>query len=159
MFQSVLLAVALQDCETPTPYALAAREVAIQLAKGASHPLHVLTVYRYQIPLLVQPPLVHPRTVPISERILSAEEEAVREAVEAKLRDYVQAIEHAGVSVVRLVRPGTPREEVLRVAAAIQADCLVIGSHSKRHVFDLGGTAQAICRRAAAIVVMASPGQ
>jgi hypothetical protein len=35
----------------------------------------------------------------------------------------------------------------------------VIGSHSKRHVFDLGGTAQAICRRAAAIVVMASPGQ
>jgi nucleotide-binding universal stress UspA family protein len=159
MFQTVLLAVALQDWETPTPYALAAREVAIQLAKGASHPLQVLTVYRYHIPPLVQPPLVGPEAMPVSERIVSTEEETIREAVTAKLHTYVAAIENAGVSVVRLVRSGTPREAVLRVAAEVRADCLVIGSHSKRHVFDLGGTAQAICRRASAVVVMASPGQ
>jgi nucleotide-binding universal stress UspA family protein len=58
-----------------------------------------------------------------------------------------------------LVRTGNPREEVIRVAGEVEADLIVIGSHSKRHLFDIGGTAQAICRRAPATVVMASPGQ
>jgi nucleotide-binding universal stress UspA family protein len=157
MFQKVLLAVALQHWEVPTSSACAARDVAIQLVKGSWHPLYVLTIYSYQLLPIVQPPLIGPEAVPVSERILSAEEEAVRAAVEAKLRAYVQPIEHAGVSVVRLIRPGSPREEVVHVAAEIRADCLVIGAHSQRHVFDLGGTAQAICRRARAVVVLASP--
>jgi nucleotide-binding universal stress UspA family protein len=159
MFQKVLLAAALQHWDVPSPYAMAARQVAVQLAKGSSHPLSVLTVYTYQIPPLLQPPLIGPEALPVSERILSAEEEAVRVAVEAKLRDYVQPIEQAGVAVVPFIRMGTPREEVVRVAAEVGADCLVIGAHSKRSVFDLGGTAQAICRRAPAVVVMASPAQ
>jgi nucleotide-binding universal stress UspA family protein len=141
----------------PALGAYSPREIAIQLAKGASHPLHVLTVYTYQIPPLVQPPLVGPEAVVVSERILSAEEEEIRAAVGAKLRSYTRPIEETGVAVVPLVRAGNPREEVLRVAAEVHADCMVIGSHSKRHVFDLGGTAQAICRRASAVVVMASP--
>lgn len=159
MFQKILLAAALQNWEVLTPYACAARDVAIQLAKGSGHPLYVLTVYTYQLPPLVQPPLIGPEAMPVSERILSAEEEAVRAVVEAKLRDYALAIESAGVAVVRLVRTGSPRDEVVWVAAEIGADCIVIGSHSKRHVFDLGGTAQAICRRAPMTVVLASPGQ
>jgi nucleotide-binding universal stress UspA family protein len=77
--------------------------------------------------------------------------------MEAKLRDYVHAIEQAGVAVVPLIRTGSPREDVVRVAAEIGADCLVIGAHSRRSVFDLGGTAQAICQRAPGVVVMASP--
>src|SRR5919109_1291001 len=101
MFQKVLLAAALQHWEVPTPYACAARDVAIQLAKGAWHPLYVLTVYTYHLAPLVQPPLIGPEAVPVSERVLTAEEEAVRATVEAKLRDYVQPIENAGVSVVR----------------------------------------------------------
>jgi hypothetical protein len=35
----------------------------------------------------------------------------------------------------------------------------VSGARSQRSVFDLGGTAQAICRHASAVVVMASPAQ
>jgi nucleotide-binding universal stress UspA family protein len=159
VFQKVLLAVALQNWEVPTPYAYAAREVATQLAKGSSHPLFVLTVYTYPVLPLVQPLLIRPAIVEESERLLRAEELALRTAVEAKLRDYVHAIEEAGVAVVQLLRRGSPREEVVRVAEEIGADCLVIGAHSKRSVFDLGGTAQAICQRAPAIVVMASPAQ
>jgi nucleotide-binding universal stress UspA family protein len=159
MFHKVLLAAALQHWEVPTPYACAARDVAIQLTKGTWHPLYVLTVYTYQLAPLVQPPLIGPEAVPVSERILSAEEAAVRTAVAARLRDYTLAIEHAGVAVVPVIRSGTPRDEVVRVVAEIGADCLVIGSHSKRHVVDLGGTAQAICRRAPVPVVMVSPGQ
>lgn len=159
MFQKVLLAAALQHWDVPSPHARAAREVATQLAKGSSHPLYVLTVYSYPALPLVQTPLVGPEMVEESKRILRAEEAALRAELEAKLHDYVQAIEHAGVAVVRLIRTGNPREDVVRVAEEIRADCLVIGSHSKRAVFDLGGTAQAICTRAPAIVVMASPAQ
>jgi nucleotide-binding universal stress UspA family protein len=159
MFQKILLAVALQNWEVPTPYACAAREVAMQLAKGALHPLYVLTVYTYEVPPRVQPLLVAPEVVEESERLLSAEEAALRTTLEAKLRDYVQVIENVGIAVVPLIRAGSPRDMVVRVAQEIRADCLVIGSHSKRRVFDLGGTAQAICKAAPATVVMASPAQ
>jgi micrococcal nuclease len=159
MFQKVLLAAALQHWDVPSPYAIAAREVAVQLAKGSSHPLYVLTVYSYPVLPLVRPPLVGPTMVEESRQILTAEEAALHADMETKLRDYVHAIEQAGVAVVPLIRTGSPREDVVRVAEEIGADCLVIGAHSKRSVFDLGGTAQAICQRVPAIVVMASPAQ
>ena len=153
----MLLAAALQNWDVPTPYACAAREVAIQLAKGSTNPLYVLTVYSYQAPPITPHPLIGQEVIQESERLLRVEEEAVRTEVEAKLRKYLQPIETAGVAVTPLVRAGNPREEVVRVATEVGADLLVIGSHSKRHVFDIGGTAQAICRRAPATVVMAAP--
>jgi len=159
MFQKVLLAAALQYWDVPSPHARAAREVAMQLAKASWHPLFVLTVYTSPELPLVQPPLVGPKVVEESKQLLMAEEAALHADMEAKLRDYVEAIARAGVAVVPMIRRGSPREEVVRVAEEIGADCLVIGSHSKRSVFDLGGTAQAICQRAPAIVVMASPAQ
>ena len=159
MFQHILLAAALQHWDVPSPHARAAREVATQLAKGSSLPLYVLTVYSYLAVPLVQPPFVGPEVVEESKQILMAEEAALHAEMEAKLRDYVHAIERAGVAVVPLVRTGSPRDAVVRVAEEIGADCLVIGAHSKRSVFDLGGTAQAICQRAPVPVVMVSPGQ
>jgi nucleotide-binding universal stress UspA family protein len=48
----------------------------------------------------------------------------------------VPAIEQAGVAVVLRIRTGSPREEVVRVAAEVGADGLVIGAHSRRSVFD-----------------------
>lgn len=158
MFRKVLLAAALQNFAAPTPYAHAAREVAIQLAKGSWNPLYVLTVYRYQAPAIEQNPFIGSRVIQDAERLMQAEEEGVRAEVEAKLRQYTQEIESAGVAVVRLIRAGDPREEVIRVAEEIRADLLVIGSRSKRRLFDIGGTAQAICKRASVPVVMAAPG-
>jgi nucleotide-binding universal stress UspA family protein len=157
MFQKVLLAAALQHWDVPSPYAIAAREVATQLAKGSSHPLYVLTVYSYPALPLVRPPLVGPAMVEEAKQILMAEEAALHADMEAKLRDYADTIVRAGVAVVPLVRTGNPREVVVRVAAEVGADCLVIGAHSKRSVFALGGTAQAICQRTPATVVLASP--
>jgi nucleotide-binding universal stress UspA family protein len=159
MFRKVLLAAALQDWEALTPYACAAREVALQLAKGSSNPLYVLTLYRYQAPVIEKNPFIGSQVLQETERLLKAEEEAVRLAVEAKLRQYVQDIEDAGVAVVRLVRPGDPRDEVIRVAEEIRADLIVIGSHSKRRLFDIGSTAQTICKRSPVTVVLAAPAQ
>src|SRR5712691_3734972 len=45
MYTTILLAAALQNWDRYSAHALAAREVAATLAKGASHHLHVLTVY------------------------------------------------------------------------------------------------------------------
>lgn len=159
MFRKVLLAAALQNWQAPNPYARAAREVAIQLAKGSAHPLYVLTLYHHQAPAIAQNPFIGEQVILETERLIKAEEEVVRTEVEAKLRQYVEDIENAGVAVVRLVRRGDPRDEVLRVAEEIRADLIVIGSHSKRRLFDIGSTAQAICKRSSVAVVLASPAQ
>ena len=47
MYQQILLAVALQHWEEFTSHALAAREVAVALAKGSGARLSVLSVYDY----------------------------------------------------------------------------------------------------------------
>jgi nucleotide-binding universal stress UspA family protein len=159
MFRKVLLAVALQNWEVLTPYARAARDVAIQLAKGSSHPLYVLTLYHYQAPAIEKNPFIGSQVLQETEQLLKAEEDAIRTAVEAKLRQYVEDIENAGVAVVRLVRPGDPREEVIRVAEEVRADLIVIGAHSKRRLFDIGSTAQTICKRSPITVVLAAPAQ
>jgi nucleotide-binding universal stress UspA family protein len=159
MFRKVLLAAALQNWDVLTPYARAAREVAIQLAKGSSNPLYVLTLYHYQVPAIEKNPFIGSQVLQEAEHLMKTEEDAIRTAVEAKLRQYAQDIEDAGVAVVRLVRPGDPREEVIRVAEEIRADLIVIGSRSKRRLFDIGSTAQTICKRSPVAVVLASPAQ
>jgi nucleotide-binding universal stress UspA family protein len=159
MFRQVLLAAALQNWETPNPYARAAREVAIQLAKGSSNPLYVLTLYHYGAPTIEKNPFIGSQVLQETEHLMKAEEDAVRTAVEAKLRQYVQDIENAGVAVVRLIRSGDPREEVVRVAEEVHADLIVIGSRSKRRLFDIGSTAQTICKRSPVTVVLAAPAQ
>jgi nucleotide-binding universal stress UspA family protein len=159
MFRRVLLAAALQNWEVPNPYARAAREVAIQLAKGSANPLYVLTLYHYQAPVIEKNPFIGSQVLQEINQLMRTEEDAIRTAVEAKLRQYVQEIEDAGVAVVPLVRPGDPRAEVIRVAEEIHADLLVIGSHSKRRLFDIGSTAQAICKRSPVTVVLAAPAQ
>src|SRR4029453_13144881 len=47
MYTTILLAAALQDWERYSTHALAARDVAATLAKGAAQPLQVLSVYDY----------------------------------------------------------------------------------------------------------------
>jgi nucleotide-binding universal stress UspA family protein len=119
----------------------------------------VLTLYHYQPPIIEKNPFIGSQVLQETDHLMRTEEDAVRMAVETKLRLYVQEIEDAGVAVVRLVRPGDPRAEVIRVAEEIRADLLVIGSHSKRRLFDIGSTAQAICKRSPVTVVLAAPAQ
>ena len=48
MYQHILLAAALQRWDRPSPHALAARDAAVALAKGAGARLSVLSVYEYE---------------------------------------------------------------------------------------------------------------
>jgi hypothetical protein len=48
MYQHILLAAALQGWDKPSSHALAARDAAVALAKGAGTRLSMLSVYEYE---------------------------------------------------------------------------------------------------------------
>ena len=63
-----------------------------------------------------------------------------------------------GASIAYL-RSGNPRDVIVQVATSMQADLLILGSHSKRGLLDivLGGTAQHVSKSAPCLVVLVSP--
>jgi nucleotide-binding universal stress UspA family protein len=153
MYHAILLAVALQNWERYSAYATAARDVAMLLAKGATIPLHVLSVYEYE-------------RIPATG--LSAEMEArhrddqQRQAdsrMERRMDDFITPLRAAGIEVKPSLRVGKPREVIAQVALSVMADLLIIGSHSKRGILDiaLGGTARRLTHEAPCTVLMVSP--
>jgi nucleotide-binding universal stress UspA family protein len=154
MYTSILLSVALQAWERYSAHALAAREVAATLAKGAAIPLHILSVYENE-------------TVPVpagldsemAARHRASMQQQTDDLMERRMREFIAPLREAGIEVQTLLRVGNPREVIVQTALSIPADVLVIGSHSKRGVFDiaLGGTARQITSRAPCTVLMVSP--
>ena len=81
--------------------------------------------------------------------------------MEQKINTYIAPLITEGLEVTPILRTGNPREVIVQVVNDINADLLVIGSHSKRGLFNisLGGTAQQVSRRAPCPVVLVSPKQ
>ncbi|RMF92808.1 MAG: universal stress protein [Nitrospinota bacterium] len=150
---TILLAVALQKWEQYSAHALAAREVAAALARGSSNHLHVLSVYDYEdIKTSGLPP----------EMVVNYREDQMRrtdDSMKQKLEEYVAPLRSNGLEITKILRVGDPREEIVKVATEIKADLLIIGTHSKRGLFDifLGGTAQQVSKRAPCTLVLVSP--
>ena len=152
MYTTILLAAALQDWERYSAYALAAREVAATLAAGASQPLHVLSVYDY-------PPL---DTTHLPSEVVRHREALRRQTDDRmgqKMQDYVAPLQAQGLAIAPILRMGNPRDVIPEVATSLQADVLILGSHSKRSLLDivLGGTAQQVSRVAPCTVILVSP--
>jgi nucleotide-binding universal stress UspA family protein len=153
MYTTILLAAALQDWERYSTHALAARNVAATLAKGAAQPLHVLSVYDY-------PPV---DTSALPPELASQHWEELLWRTDAlmvdKLEAYVAPLRAEGVAVSPLLRVGNPREVIVEVATSLKAELLILGSHSKRGLLDivLGGTAQQVSKAAPCLVVLVSP--
>jgi nucleotide-binding universal stress UspA family protein len=153
MYTTILLAAALQDWERYSTHALAARDVAAILAKGAAQPLHVLSVYEY--------PLVDTSALP--PELASRHREELLWRTDAlmvdKLEAYVAPLRAEGVAVSPLLRVGNPREVIVEVATSLKAELLILGSHSQRGLLDivLGGTAQQVSKAAPCVVVLVSP--
>jgi nucleotide-binding universal stress UspA family protein len=153
MYTTILLAAALQDWEHYSAHAVAAREVAATLAQGASHQLHVLSVYDY--------PPVDTRDLP-PEVAIRHREDLLRRTdtlMVEKLDTYVAPLHAAGVEVSPILRVGNPRDVIVEVATNLKADLLILGSHSKRGLLDivLGGTAQQVSKAAPCLVILVSP--
>ena len=153
MYQSIMLAVALQDWERYSAHAQAAREVAGALAKGAATPLHVLSVYEYE----------RVASTGLSPEMDARHRDDLRrrtdDLMEQRMDDFIAPLKEVGVEVKKVLRVGKPREVVVQMARSLIADVLVIGSHSKRGILDiaLGGTARHLTHEAPCTVLMVSP--
>jgi len=154
MYRTILLAAALQDWDRYSAHAMAAREVAATLAKGATHHLHVLSVYDYHFKA--------PASGLPTEMVAQLHEEDLRSTnrlMEQKIEDYIAPLKAAGLEVTTFLRAGNPRSVIVETAAELKADALVIGSHSKRNFLDiaLGGTAKHLSHHVSCTVVLVSP--
>jgi nucleotide-binding universal stress UspA family protein len=154
MYQHILVAVALQRWDKPSPHALAARDAAIALAKGAGVRLSVLSVYEYEdlhVPDLASAEL---------GRYREAQMQRIDALMEQKLKAFLDGVPTDGLAVTPMPKLGEPRPLILRTAESLGADLIVIGAHSKRSFLDvlLGGTAAYVSRHAPCPVVMMQPG-
>jgi nucleotide-binding universal stress UspA family protein len=120
--------------------------------RSTSKRLHVLSVYAYEY---------IPRTLPsgMAATLRAEEEERTNSLMARKIDEYIVPLLGEGLEVSKILRVGNPREVIPQVATEIQADLLVMGSHSKRGIFDvaLGGTAQHVSQHAPCTVVLVSP--
>lgn len=155
MYSTILLAAALQDWDRYSAHALAARDIAAVLAKSTSQHLHVLSVYDYDFKV--------PTSGLALEMVAQLREDAWNRTnilMERKIDDYIEPLKReTGVEVTKILRIGNPRNVVVEVVADLKADLLVIGSHSKRSLFDisLGGTARHLSQQVSCTVVLVSP--
>lgn len=154
MESTILLAVALQNWDRYTAYALAARDVAAKMAKGAGNRLQVLSVYEYDAPTYGTG-----LSFEMAARYRENQMRHIDQLMDQKLDEYIAPLQQEGIEVVRLLQVGNPREVIVEAALRILADVLILGSHSKRGIFDLalGGTAQQIISRAPCPVMLVSP--
>ncbi len=154
MYNTILVAIALQNWDRYSAHALAAREVGVALANGTSKHLHVLSVYDYE-DIKEMTSLSIDMAARHREDLIFRTNKLMRQ----KLDEFVASLKAEGLKVTTILQVGNPRKEIVQVATNIKADLLIIGSHSKRGLLDiaLGGTAQQVSKRAPCPVVMVSP--
>lgn len=153
MYNNILLAAALQQWERYSVHAIAARDVAAALARHAKQ-LYVLSVYDNEARL--------PSSGLSAEMVAQLREQHIQQTdrlMAEKMDQYVAPLVSEGVLVSKILRLGSPRHMIVEVAAEIEADLLVIGSHSKRGLLDiaLGDTARHVSTHAPCEVVMVVP--
>jgi len=115
----------------------------------------VLTVYQHEA---IRIPAGVPADMAASLR--EQQTGGVERAVAEKMNDYVAPLVRQGLPVATILRLGSsPRHLIIEVAQEVDADLLVIGSHSKRGLLDiaLGGTARHVSEHAPCPVVMVAP--
>jgi nucleotide-binding universal stress UspA family protein len=167
MHQHILLAVALQQWEEPSPHALAAREVAITLAKGSGAELSVLSIYDYGtieesgVPLEI----ASHRGADVMHQMEAARKRRedhihrIDTQMETKMKAFVAGIPDRDVPITLLLKVGEPRPLIISTAERLAVDLIVIGAHSKRSFLDvlLGGTSAYVSRHAPCPVLMVHP--
>jgi nucleotide-binding universal stress UspA family protein len=155
MYDAILLAAALQRWDRYSAHAVAAREVAAAVAKNTAKRLNVLSVYDYG------PPPPRNAHIPTDVTAKLGEDEVQRTDSDMlhRMDEYTAPLIVEGLKVEKILRVGNAREVIVQVATELQADLLIIGSHSRRGILDimLGGTAQHVTRHAPCSVVLVSP--
>jgi len=144
MFRKILAAV---DFSKNTERVI---QVAINLAKGVSNELYLITVLEPEEELLEES--YEPAGVSTLEweSELRKQENRIKYKKEHLLVKEGMEIEKNGIKVHLLFYEGDPREKIVQVAKRIGASLIVMGSHSRRTFEDviLGTTTQRVMKEA-----------
>jgi len=141
-----------------SPHAEIAKRFAMHLAQADGKELWVMTVLdEMQKPFseVDEPPLVSPKAW---QRALEKEEQALEHEEERLLSQNVAEMEAEGVEVHKILRKGDPVEEIVAATRDTQADLLVMGSHSRRTIWDveMGNTAAKVAKKVTCPVLIVS---
>jgi nucleotide-binding universal stress UspA family protein len=154
MYQHILLAVALQRWEEFSSHALAARNAAVSLARGAGAKLSVLSVYEYED---LDVSSLAPEEL---GRFHESQMQRTDAFMQQKMKTFLDGTPTEDLDITPLLKVGDARTLILRTADSLGVDLIVIGAHSKRSFLDvlLGGTAAYVGRNAFCPVIMVQPG-
>ncbi|HEB64047.1 MAG TPA: universal stress protein [Chloroflexi bacterium] len=141
-----------------SPHAEIAKRVAMRLAQADDKQLWAVAVLEeWEEPLTEadEPPMVSPATW---ERELEKEQQALERQEERLLDRDVAEMEAEGIRVHKILREGDPAEEIVAAAQEIGADLIVVGSHSRRNIWDIemGNTAAKVAKKAPCPVLVVS---
>ena len=134
-YNKVCVAVALQRYLDFTPIAEKIRDLALLVAKADGIPLAVISV---EAPVELLPDV---------------------DTMEEKIARFVEPLEQQGLRVAAEIRKGKPSREIMNFLDECEADCLIIGSHSKRGPLDvgLGSTASALMNEVQTTMITVRP--
>jgi nucleotide-binding universal stress UspA family protein len=106
MYHEILVAVAIQQWEEFTPHALAAREVAVALAKGSGAKLSVLSVYDYGE--IKEPSLSADMAARYREDMM----QRIDGAMETKMKAFLAGVQQLDLAITPIVQVGEPRKTI-----------------------------------------------
>jgi nucleotide-binding universal stress UspA family protein len=139
MFKSILLTVDLEHAETWAK----ALPVALHAAKASGARLHVMTV----VPEVAVPALMQTGPYDYEATLVPA----AKEALDQFVREHVPG----DADTDQIVAYGSVYREILRVAAAIPADLIVMAAHRPQPGdFLIGSNAERVSRRAGCTVML-----
>lgn len=144
MFKNIVLATDFSD------HSLTARKAAIPLAQGENKKLTVLNV------IDVKQKFIDEGVLMASELVEAAERKKFEKEAEEKLSEFCEPIKAQGLNYESLWVEGKAAESILSYASKINADLIIIGSHSKRGFIDvsLGGVARKVGEEASCPVLI-----
>jgi nucleotide-binding universal stress UspA family protein len=110
MYHQILLAVALQQGEEFTLHALAARQVAVTLAKGSGARSSVLSVYDYGD---IKEPSV---SADMAARYREDMMQRIDGSMETQMKAFLAGIQSMDIAITPMVQAGEPRKTIIEVA-------------------------------------------
>jgi len=152
MFERILLATDF------SPHAQKAAKVAFDLARESGKRLWALAVLEpVEEPLepADEPPGVNGKAW---ETVVEKEERNLEAELKSRLHAAMQEAEASGIAVTEMVREGDPTEEIVAAAREVNAEVIVMGSHSNRTLWDvlLGSVTEKVVKHAPCPVIAVS---
>ena len=141
-----------------SPHAEMAFRVALSLAKEEDQQLWLLTVIAPGEEIPMSPGFAVETPYPRVQELEAESRVEVEAKAQQRLNGLVAQAKELGIRAETLIRRGNAAKEICKAAVDLDADLIVLGSHSRRNIWDvlLGNTAENVSRRAYCPVLIVS---